>query len=145
MSSRSPIVPVDAIRNAAATRAAATSIRQVAHQVGVTTRGLNLFLNGAEPYAKNLAKLQQWYVRQAAELNSVTDAVTAAAAMIVLTHDMPPAKRTAVIADSARWWSEKYAALGLPQPEWIKELQARINPPSTVGGSSPSGQRRRRS
>jgi hypothetical protein len=134
MPSRERLVAVDVetLRAAAATRAAATSISVVARQVGLTTRGLNLFLQGAEPYLKTRQKLEQWFVRLASAETNVTDAETAAAALAVLTHDISPADRQEVIAEAVRWWAAKYGELGIPRPGWIEQLEVRL----AEGGSA---------
>lgn len=146
MSSREPValVDVEAIRAAAAARAAATSISQVARDVGLTTRGLNLFLQGSAPYSATRQKLERWYVRWMAEQADATDAVTAAAAISVLTHDIPPAQHRQVAADAVRWWGTMYDELGLPRPRWIEQLEARVSARAETDGSPPPRRRRRR-
>lgn len=136
------LVPVETLRAAAATQAAATSITAVAKQVGLTTRGLNGFLKGAEPYLKSLQKLEAWYVRRAAEETDIIDEATAAAALSVLTHDVPPAARPGVIATALRWWAEQYAELGLSQPKWISGIEQRLGSAEEV--DAPPRRRRRR-
>jgi hypothetical protein len=146
MPSREPtaLVDVEAIRAAAAARAAATSISQVARDVGLTTRGMNLFLKGSEPYSATRQKLERWYVRWMAEQADATDAVTAAAAISVLTHDIPPAQHRQVAADAVRWWGTTYDELGLPRPRWIEQLEARVSAPAETDGYPPPRRRRRR-
>jgi hypothetical protein len=143
--SRDPVVqvPVEALRAAAATRAAASSITKTARQIGLTTRGLNLFLQGSEPYSGTRTKLEAWFVREAANHQDVTDVTTALAALSVLAHDLPPDRRPAILFDAAEWWGEKYADAGVPIPAWVNELSAastESNAPSSV--ESAAGRRR---
>jgi hypothetical protein len=144
-SRESPVlVGVEVLRAAAAARAAATSISQVARAVGLTTRGLNGFLQGAEPYSGTRQKLERWYVRQAAEQADATDPVTAAAAIAVLAHDVPPAQHREVAANAARWWGSAYDELGLPRPRWIAQLEEKFSALVEPDGSPPPRRRRRR-
>jgi hypothetical protein len=122
-------VNVEALRAAAATRAATTSITQVAREVGLTTRGLNLFLKGAEPYSATRQKLERWFVRQAADRKDATDADTAVAALAVLAHDVPPTRQAQIVEEAARWWAAKYDEFGIPRPKWIGELLLPMPPP----------------
>jgi hypothetical protein len=144
-SRESPVlVGVEVLRAAAAGRAAATSISQVARAVGLTTRGLNGFLQGAEPYSATRQKLERWYVRHAAEQAEATDAVTAAAAIAVLAHDIPPAQHREIAGDAIRWWGTTYDQLGLPRPRWIAQLEEQFSAPAEKDGSPPPRRRRRR-
>jgi hypothetical protein len=117
-------VNVGVLRATVATRAATTSITAVAREVGLTTRGLKLFLDGAEPYSATRQKLERWFVREAAERKDATDADTAVAALSVLAHDLPPAEHDQAIREAARWWGATFDKLGIPRPKWITILAA---------------------
>jgi hypothetical protein len=54
-------VSVVRLREAVQARVEATSRRATAREIGLTPRGLELFLAGAKPQAKTLAKLLAWY------------------------------------------------------------------------------------
>lgn len=130
---RPAAVDTETLRAAAATRAAATSISDVARQIGLTTRGLNLFLRGSEPYSATRQKLEQWFVRQASQRQDATDVATAAAALTVLAHDLPPDRRTRLVSEAAAWWGDKYLEAGVPKPRWIDQLRtetADLQPPA---------------
>lgn len=58
-----PEVPV--LRAAAQAAADATSIRAAAQAIGMSDRGLNKFLLGAEPYSPTLRRLRRWYQKHA--------------------------------------------------------------------------------
>lgn len=138
MPSRERLAAVDTetLRAAAATRAAATSISEVAREVGLTTRGLNLFLRGSEPYSATRQKLEQWLVRQAAERQDATDVPTAAAALTVLAHDLPPDRRARLISEAAAWWGDKYLEAGVPKPRWVDQLSMESADPQPPAGAS---------
>jgi hypothetical protein len=115
------------VRRLAATRAAATSVNAVAMQVGMTARGLQLFLNGSTPYAANRQKLLRWYVREVSLGDDDVDADTARAALQVLMHALPPARRGAVQEQAVIWWTQIYENEGVPPPGWLGELGAKAS------------------
>lgn len=146
MPSRERLVAVDVetLRAAAAIRAAATSISEVAREVGLTTRGLNLFLRGSEPYSATRQKLEQWFVRQASQRQDATDVATAAAALTVLAHDLPPDRRTRLVSEAAAWWGDKYLEAGVPKPRWVDQLRTESADPHPEGGASERTEAQRR-
>ena len=122
------MLPLDAqsvvrrIREAAAARAEATSIRQVSREVGMSPRGLHRFLEGAEPYSATRRKLERWFVYYAAEA-AVEDADTAAVALRVLVQGLPPRRQPDGIARLATALAQAYAAADLPSPAWLARKQ----------------------
>lgn len=60
----SRVVSLPRLREAAQARAEASSRRAVAREIGVTPRGLDVFLGGAKPHPKTLEKLLRWYREQ---------------------------------------------------------------------------------
>lgn len=61
-----PGISVPRLRDAVQLRVEATSRRATAREIGVTPRGLELFLSGAKPQAKTLSKLIEWYAAHVA-------------------------------------------------------------------------------
>jgi hypothetical protein len=58
------IIPLDAIRRAAAEARNTTSLRHVADEVGMSAMGLRAFIGGeGMPQARTVRKLNMWYVR----------------------------------------------------------------------------------
>lgn len=144
-SRESPVlVDVEVLRSTAAARAAATSISQIARDVGLTTRGLNKFLKGSKPHSATRQRLERWYVRQAAEQADATDVETATAAIAVLAHDIPPAQHRQIAADAVRWWGTAYDEVGLPRPRWVEQLEGRLSATADADGTPPAPRRRRR-
>ena len=123
MPAGNPITPVAVLRQRAAMRAEATSVSQVAREVGLTARGLQKFLDGSVPYSATRQKLERWYVREALRSESETDAVTASVALQLLMQDLPPAHRATVLQQAIGWWENVYAAAGLLPPRWLAELK----------------------
>lgn len=112
-------VPVEAIRNAVARAAAATSLRSVARASDLSDRGLQHFLDGGTPRQGTLRKLTEWYVREAASAGEL-DPDTVEAALSLLLGDMPEPQRTgtrAVLMDQIR---SGYKAAGRVPPGWLK-------------------------
>lgn len=54
------------VREAAAARVEASSLRDVADEVGMSFSGLRSFLAGGSPHAKTRAQLVRWYYARAA-------------------------------------------------------------------------------
>jgi transcriptional regulator with XRE-family HTH domain len=77
MPSREDGVSLDALREVVRLRVADTSLRQAARETGVSHQALAAFLNGSEPYGKNLAKIREWYGRETNELLRLRQEVTA--------------------------------------------------------------------
>lgn len=61
MPAREDAVSLDVLREAARLRIADTSLAQTAREIGISHQALSRFLNGAEPYSRNLARLRQWH------------------------------------------------------------------------------------
>jgi hypothetical protein len=77
------VVPVAVLREAVRERVAATSLRSVEAETGVSYTSLRWLLAGSEPYSDNLAKLTSWYLSTitggavAGALNSILNALPA--------------------------------------------------------------------
>lgn len=56
------------LREAARYRVNGSSLRTVAAEIGMAPATLHAFLNGTEPYGKNLGKLREWYSSETNEL-----------------------------------------------------------------------------
>lgn len=80
-------VSVARLREAVQARVEATSRRATAREIGLTPRGLELFLSGAKPQAKTLAKLLSWYEAHVALLDGPP--ISEADAIRVLLRPLP--------------------------------------------------------
>ena len=58
-----PEIDIAEVRELANRRADATSVRQVAREIGMRHTSLDKFLAGSEPYAKTRIPLCEWYLR----------------------------------------------------------------------------------
>ena len=59
-----PDIDIDAVRKYVNGRANRSSVREMARRIGIGNSSLDKFLNGSEPYARNRAKLCEWYLRE---------------------------------------------------------------------------------
>jgi hypothetical protein len=76
MPPRETAVPIVALRDAAQRHVAASSLRSVAREIGISHQALHAFLHGSEPYGKNLRKLIEWWHRgDEAELSRLREEV----------------------------------------------------------------------
>lgn len=115
-------VAVEVLRTAVAEEAAATSIRQVAREIGVGVTTLWQFLEGSEPQRKTRRRLVDWYLARHATENAAPDAALAAAALALLTRHMPPAERRDAERRVLRVLER---ASGELAPEWLAALRPR--------------------
>lgn len=73
-----PPISVSRIREAARARAAATSMRAAAAEVGMSFAAFRDFLSGSEPYQANRDRLLAWYkAHEPGRLGTLEDAVSA--------------------------------------------------------------------
>lgn len=68
MPTRDSGVSVEVLREAVRLRVDASSLRLAATEIGVSHSALRAFLNGSEPYGRNLTKLREWHGRETNEL-----------------------------------------------------------------------------
>lgn len=91
----SRVVSVPRIREAAQARADASSRRAVAREIGLTPRGLDVFLAGAKPHPRTLEKLLRWYRDQVEGAEGPP--ISEAEALRVLMRFFPPEARPAAV------------------------------------------------
>ena len=113
------------IREAAAARVLATSLRRVAREIGMSPTGLRKFLDGTEPYSPTVHRLRVWYVRFAALSDAAIAREDAEAALAVLTHDLAETPGRMAAGGMLESLGRGYEASGKSRPEWVAELQAR--------------------
>jgi len=117
------------LRQVTAQRVAATSLRKVAREIGMSATGLSKFLDGNAPYLPTLNRLRNWYLRHAASPEGGLSEEDAYAAVALLVHDLAPDARQGAIEAVLSCMREGYQRSGQPVPGWIDELPARFPPP----------------
>jgi hypothetical protein len=109
---------LDALRTAVRQAAAASSLRAVAEDVGLTHRGLSLFLDGSTPRESTLRKLQTWYLRTAAARGDLTrEGWTVALAFFL--ESVPEEQRAEARAELVAALRKVYTKRGIELPGWI--------------------------
>jgi hypothetical protein len=119
------------LRNMAARRVAATSLRSVSREIGMSATGLSKFLNGNAPYSPTLHRLRNWYLRHAAE-DRTTQSLSeesAYAALALLVHDLSPDARHAAVENMVACMREGYAKTGDPVPGWLDGMREKFPAP----------------
>jgi hypothetical protein len=116
--------PVGALRESVRRAVAATSLRAVADQVGITHRGLALFLEGSKPRPGTVRKLTAWYLTRPRDVEEVTTDL-AEAAMAVLLAEVPASTIDRAVRDVAACVRQICEQAGAPPPSWIGAVLAR--------------------
>ncbi|MBI4409145.1 MAG: hypothetical protein HY561_05525 [Gemmatimonadetes bacterium] len=119
--------PVEWLRDAVAVEVEATSLRQVAREIGMSPTGLHKFLTGATPYSATRRKLEHWYIREeSARYGAELSAEAALAALHVLVRDLPATRQTAALQRLTHSLMEIYREVRRPSPTWLRELHAQL-------------------
>lgn len=124
-------VPLDRLRAAVEGGVAARSLRGVAREVGMSPSGLQKFRDGATPYAATRRKLEEWYLREAAQRDPSDDVVPVLAALRILTSGLPTSRRARVAAAIVDQVEAAYRSQQLDAPPWVKEVRSRIEEDGT--------------
>lgn len=112
--------PDDVLRAALRRAVAASSLRTVAEQVGLTHRGLQLYITGeSQPRQATARKLRDWYVREGANGGSVAPE-TVRAALDVLLADLPEAERGRAASELLEAVRQMYRRAKMEPPAWTK-------------------------
>ena len=119
------------LRDMAAARVERTSLRGVAREIGMSPTGLKKFLLGTDPYSPTLRRLRKWYLQHAALATGEVSYHDAAAALVVLIHDLQPEPRRQASDCMLDCLERAYEASGRPRPRWAADLRAEHGKPST--------------
>lgn len=114
----SPGVSVVRLRDAVQARVEATSRRATAREIGLTPRGLELFLGGAKPQSKTLAKLLAWYEQHIAEADGPP--ISGADAIRVLLRPLPPEVRLQAQERITEFLGSLYSEAGVELPTELR-------------------------
>jgi hypothetical protein len=109
---------VQVLRASVRRAVAASSLRAVADQIGLSHRGVRLFIHGSLPRESTLRKLREWYLRCGAEMHQVSED-TVAAALEVLLGGMPEGIRREAERAVLEVVRQAHNKAGLKQPDWI--------------------------
>jgi hypothetical protein len=110
----SPGASVVRLREAVQAQVEAASRRAIAREIGLTPRGLELFLAGAKPQAKTLAKLLAWYAQHIAFADGPP--ISEAEAIRVLLRPIPREARQQARERLVRSLAALYSEVDVPLP-----------------------------
>jgi hypothetical protein len=115
---------VDVLRESVRRAVAASSLRAVAEQVGLTHRGLALFIEGSKPRPSTVRKLTAWSLGRprGAEAVSREDAE---AVLAILLAGVPPERMDAAVRRVVTGMRRVCVDAGVPPPAWIDASLAR--------------------
>lgn len=121
--------PVAILRQALRGEAAATSLRSVSRQVGMSPTGLQKFLDGGHPYSATRRKLERWYVLHGPGRHAPgLEGDSAAGILRVMVQDLTPARQRPTLDSLVGMLEEAYDLAGLPRPAWIGDVRAELFP-----------------
>ena len=103
---------------------AASSLRAVAGQVGLTHRGLALFLEGSKPRPGTIRKLTTWYLDRPRD-GEVIAPGDAEAILALLLTGVPAEMMDGTIRRVATAVRQSCDEGGVPPPSWIDAVLAR--------------------
>ncbi|HEX2202871.1 MAG TPA: hypothetical protein VHG91_06225 [Longimicrobium sp.] len=121
--------PVAVLRQALRGEAAASSLRNVSRQVGMSPTGLQKFLDGGHPYSVTRRKLERWYVLHGPGRHADGLAGSSAATILrVMVQDLPSGRQRPMLESLVASLEGAYAAAGLPRPGWLDDLRPELFP-----------------
>jgi len=127
MVSNSAVTSVALLRQALRDEIAATSLRHVSRQVGMSPTGLQKFMAGGHPLTATRRRVERWYVLHGpGRLASGLTAESAMAVLRVLVQDLSPARHRPTLEALVRSLEDAYRTARLPQPEWLGEVRAAV-------------------
>ena len=122
-------VPVAVLRGALRHAAEESSYRNVAREVGLSARAVQLFVEGdSSPRARTLSRVRNWYLRRAAGDTSETSRETAAAAIFVLLGDLPSPHRESTATAMLDLIESIYREQRAAPPAWLRDLRSSEDP-----------------
>ena len=119
-------VSISVIRREAELAVAASSLRVVAKEIGMSAMGLRAFILGeGQPQPRTHRKVNLWYARRAAARRSegVEDARSA---LIVLAGLYPRADRPRVLRNLVEQMRREFHQSGMQPPPWLAGLAAEL-------------------
>lgn len=111
------VFPVEVVRAYAQDRAARTTLREVAKEVGIGLSTLHNFVRGSSPHPRIRTKLAAWYAQQ---VPADTGAAAARNAVGVLLAGYPAEHYPAAVRALLDGVAELYLAVGAEPPLWTK-------------------------
>lgn len=120
-----PEINLDEVRAYANRRADATSVRQLARDIGMRHTSLEKFLAGSQPYAKTRVPIVQWYLRVTKAGSATPDRQVESTVLDPDRHldalltDLRGEVRTEARLRIVGALAQAYRRMGMPEPEWL--------------------------
>lgn len=127
MVSMNAATSVATLRQAVREEVAQTSLRHVSRQAGMSTAGLQKFLDGGQPYVAMRRRLERWFVLHGPGRRHT--GLTSASALAILrdlVQDLTPARHRPMMELLVVSLADAYATAHLPQPAWLGEVRAAV-------------------
>lgn len=100
----------------------ASSLRTVAEQVGMTHRGLQLFISGeTQPRVQTLQKLRVWYLSLGVQAGDSSDDHIQVAVDVLLDR-LPDEARPQVLANLLDTLRRAHIRAGVEPPPWLDKI-----------------------
>lgn len=103
-------VPVPRLREAAAAAVLESSRQRVAAEIGLSSRGLWKFLEGARPHPATVEKLEKWFRGRGYE--GVREGITTVAALAALLDRVRPGEREEALREAFAFFEDLYSRRG---------------------------------
>ena len=116
-----PYVSLDVVRDAVRRAITRRSLRQVAREVGLSPRGLNLFIDGNKSQSGTALKLRNWYVAHGAEDVGISGD-TVAASLHQMLDGLDEAERELGVMTILISVETLFRRSKKPPPPWIDDL-----------------------
>ena len=127
MVSMNAAMTVPKLRRALRDEVAATSLRNVSRQAGMSAAGLQKFLEGGRPYMATRRRLERWYVLHGpGRHETALSGGSALAILRVLVQDLSPARHRPTLELLVKSLEDAYATARLPQPGWLGEVRGEL-------------------
>jgi hypothetical protein len=123
---------VQHLREAAAARVEATSLRGTAREIGMSPTWLTKFLLGAAPYSVTLRRLRKWYLQYGATPSVGITLQDARVALAVLTNDLTPATRRVISDCLLDCLGRGYDISNRPRPGWVTDRHGQPGGPERL-------------
>jgi len=117
-------VPV--LRRALREEVAATSLRNVSRQTGMTSAGLQKFIEGGQPYTATRRRLERWYVLHGPGRHQAPSGGGALAILRLLVQDLSPARHRPTLELLVKSIEDAYSSAQLTPPGWVGEVRGEL-------------------
>jgi hypothetical protein len=130
----SAAMTVPVLRRAVRDEVAATSLRTISRQTGMTAAGLQKFIEGGQPYTATRRRLERWYVLHGPGRHQGASGGGALAVLRVLVQDLSPARHRPTLELLVKSIEDAYSSAELPPPRWLLEVRGELGGPAAPAG-----------